>query len=68
MIEQHFYTRGLRGYETVAKSCGLADDFVKKNIHPYCVYGGVDALTLAHFSCGKMLFGLATRRDSAEQR
>lgn len=61
MIQQHFYTRGRHGYNTVAKSAGLSDDFIKKNIHPYCVYGGVDALTVAHFPCGKMLFGKATR-------
>ncbi|MCL2356009.1 MAG: hypothetical protein FWC70_02460 [Defluviitaleaceae bacterium] len=68
MIEQHFYTRGRHGYDTVAQSPGLSDDFVKKNIRPYCVYGGADAITLAHLPCGKMLFGKTTRRDFKGQR
>ncbi|MCL2225717.1 MAG: hypothetical protein FWB96_12190 [Defluviitaleaceae bacterium] len=67
-IDQHFYTREKRGlytssagYDTVAKSHGLCDSFVKEKIHPYCVYsgGGANAITLAHFPCGKMLFGQA---------
>lgn len=71
MIQQHFYTRERRGlykpsagYDTIAKSRGLTDDFVKGKIHPYCVFsGGVsgvsEAITLAHFPCGRMLFGQA---------
>ncbi|MCL2386296.1 MAG: hypothetical protein FWC89_01985 [Defluviitaleaceae bacterium] len=49
------------GYDTVAKSPALADAFVKEKIHPYCVYsgGGADVLTVAHFSCGKMLLSQA---------
>lgn len=68
MIQQHFYTRERRGlyknsagYDTVAKSAGLSDAFVTKQIHPLCVYsgGGKPAFTLAHFPCGRMLFGRA---------
>ncbi|MCL1843679.1 MAG: hypothetical protein FWF79_07690 [Defluviitaleaceae bacterium] len=90
-IEQHYYTRERRGifrqsegYDTVAKSPGLDDAFIKEKIHPYCVYsgglavgglatggtsGGIagdpspdnisPAFTLAHYPCGKMLFGRA---------
>jgi len=69
MIQQHMYTRERRGlyrqfegYDTVAKSSDLADAFVKEAIHPYCVYppgSSTKAITLVHYSCGRMLLGQA---------
>ncbi|MCD2347927.1 GAP1-N2 domain-containing protein [Clostridium guangxiense] len=45
MIKQHYYTREKRGiysdnpgYDTVAKSMGLSDEFVKEVLHKYCFY------------------------------
>lgn len=45
MIKQHYYTRGKYGiysdnpgYDTVAKSMGLSDDFIKEVLHKYCFY------------------------------
>ncbi|MDR1663598.1 MAG: hypothetical protein LBR83_01570 [Clostridiales bacterium] len=45
MIQQQIYTRERRGlfrnsegYDSVAKSPGLADAFIKENVHPFCVY------------------------------
>jgi hypothetical protein len=67
-ISQHLYTRERRGlyknsvgFDTIAKSKNLSDSFIKEKIHPYCVYsgGGANALTVAHFRCGKMLIGQA---------
>ncbi|MCL2577335.1 MAG: hypothetical protein FWE27_04715 [Defluviitaleaceae bacterium] len=67
-VSQHFYTRERRGlyissagYDTVAKSPGLDDSFIKEKIHPYCVYsgGGMNSITVAHFPCGKMFLGQA---------
>lgn len=44
-IMQQYYTRGRQGifrsnegYDTVAKSPGLDDAFIKKTLHPFCVY------------------------------
>jgi len=79
MIGQHFYTRERRGifkptagYDTVAKSPSLADAFIKEKIHPYCVYNGdgSNAITVAHYPCGKMLFGQAVHvpKDFTGQR
>jgi hypothetical protein len=61
-IEQHIYTRGKRGYQTVARSQGLVDNFIEKNILPYCVYSageGGKCLTAVHYPCGRMLLGQA---------
>lgn len=66
-INQQMYTRERRGlynvnagYDSIAKSDGLTDSFVKGEIHPYCVFfGGARSLTVAHFSCGSMLLGQA---------
>ncbi|MCL2839720.1 MAG: hypothetical protein FWE05_03020 [Defluviitaleaceae bacterium] len=66
MIEQQFYTRERRGlfrhsegYDSIAKSEGLTDSFVKEKIHPYCTYTPPvsKSLTLVNYSCGRMLFG-----------
>lgn len=45
MIKQHYYTREKRGvysdnpgYDTIAKSMGLSDKFVKQLLHKYCFY------------------------------
>lgn len=45
MIKQHYYTRGKYGiysenpgYDTVAKSTGLSDKFIKEVLHKYCFY------------------------------
>ncbi|MEJ8545174.1 hypothetical protein [Brevibacillus borstelensis] len=45
LIEQQYYTRGRQGifrsnegYDTVAKSPGLDNSFIKKTLHPFCVY------------------------------
>jgi len=66
VIEQHFYTRAKKGvfrqsegYDTVAKSPGLSDEFVKKCLHPYSVYYPPvkKSVTLINLPCGKMLFG-----------
>lgn len=45
MIKQHYYTRGKYGiysdnpgYDTVAKSMGLSDEFIKEVLHKYCFY------------------------------
>lgn len=45
MIKQHYYTRAKSGvysdtpgYDTVAKSMGLSDDFIKEVLHNYCFY------------------------------
>ncbi len=45
MIEQQYYTRERRGifrsaegYDTIAKSSGLSDSFIKKYLHPFCFY------------------------------
>ncbi|MCL2199023.1 MAG: hypothetical protein FWB80_08885 [Defluviitaleaceae bacterium] len=67
MIEQHMYTRARRGlykttagYDTVAKSAGLADDFVKGTLHPLCVYGGGDkSITLVNLPDGRIFLGQA---------
>ncbi|MDF2681003.1 MAG: hypothetical protein K0R47_2193 [Brevibacillus sp.] len=44
-ILQQYYTRGRQGifrsnegYDTVAKSTGLDNSFIKKTLHPFCVY------------------------------
>ncbi|QRG67595.1 hypothetical protein [Brevibacillus choshinensis] len=44
-ILQQYYTRGRQGifrsnegYDTIAKSAGLDNSFVKKTLHPFCVY------------------------------
>ncbi|MGG4493063.1 hypothetical protein [Brevibacillus reuszeri] len=44
-ILQQYYTRGRQGifrsnegYDTVAKSSGLDNTFIKKTLHPFCVY------------------------------
>jgi hypothetical protein len=68
-ILQHIYTRERRGiftssagFDTVARSVGLADAFIKEEIHPNCVYGGGKsggAITVTHFPCGRMLLGQA---------
>ncbi|MCL1863290.1 MAG: hypothetical protein FWF78_06980 [Defluviitaleaceae bacterium] len=66
-IEQHMYTRCKRGlfnttagYDTVAKSPGLTDDFIKKILHPLCVFGGGDrAVTLVNLPDGRVFLGQA---------
>jgi len=79
VISQHFYTREKRGlytssagYDTVAKSPLPDDSFVKEKIHPYCVYSGgnENAVTVAHFPCGKMLLSQAVfvPKDFSGQR
>ncbi|MBC8081174.1 MAG: hypothetical protein H7X86_12575, partial [Gorillibacterium sp.] len=44
-IQQQYYTRGRKGlfqagegFDTVAKSPGLDNNFIKKTLHPYCLY------------------------------
>lgn len=44
-ILQQYYTRGRQGifrsnegYDTIAKSTGLDNTFIKKTLHPFCVY------------------------------
>lgn len=44
-ISQQYYTRGRQGifrsnegYDTVAKSTGLDNSFIKKTLHPFCTY------------------------------
>ncbi|MEO3945664.1 hypothetical protein [Gorillibacterium sp. CAU 1737] len=44
-IQQHYYTRGREGlfqggegFDTVAKSTGLEASFIRKTLHPYCLY------------------------------
>ena len=71
MIRQQIYTRGRRGYATIAKSPTLSDAFLKEKIHPYCFFGGnTRALTLAHLSCGNFIFGQAVHvpKDFTGQR
>ena len=73
-IEQQIYTRERRGmfrqsegYDTIAASPGLTDVFIKESLHPYCTYSPspIDrtcrsrAITIAHYSCGRMLLGQA---------
>ena len=67
-IQQHFYTRERRGlyrhsegYDSIAKSPGLPDVFIKEKIHPYCTYSppAQKSLTAVHYPCGRMLFGQA---------
>ena len=73
-IQQHIYTRERRGlyrhregYDSIAKSPGLCDGFVKGHVHPYCVfsapkgpqYGNMKALTVVNYPCGRMLLGQA---------
>ena len=45
MIQQHCYTRAQRGlfrqsegYDTVARSDGLTEAFIKERLHPFCYY------------------------------
>lgn len=45
MAKQHIYTRGnaglfthVEGYDTIAVSNGLTEDYVKHNIYPFCFY------------------------------
>lgn len=45
MIEQQYYTRARKGifsnspgYDTIARSSGLTDTFIKNVLHPYCIY------------------------------
>lgn len=45
MIQQHYYTRDRKGlysntpgYDTVAKSINLEDDFIVNSLHPLCFY------------------------------
>jgi len=67
-IQQHFYTRerlGLfrksEGYDSVAASPGLDENFVKEKIHPYCVYSPPEEriLTLVNHANGWLFFGNA---------
>ncbi|MGG3874919.1 hypothetical protein [Brevibacillus laterosporus] len=44
-IQQQYYTRGRQGifrpnegYDTVSKSASLDNSFIKKTLHPFCVY------------------------------
>ncbi|UHA75103.1 GAP1-N2 domain-containing protein [Paenibacillus sp. 481] len=52
-IQQQMYTRERRGifrstegYDTIAKSRGLDSSFIKKVIHPFCVYDAPTELTV----------------------
>jgi len=66
-IQQHIYTRERRGlyshtggYDSIAKSAGLCDEFVKNQLHPYCIVSapkGDKALTVINYPCGRMLLG-----------
>ncbi|MCL2372060.1 MAG: hypothetical protein FWC78_01480 [Defluviitaleaceae bacterium] len=75
-IEQHIYTRERRGlfrqnegYDTVAASAGLELDFIKRNVHPYCMYPTAPAaahppaVTVVNYPCGRMLIGQAVYRE-----
>jgi hypothetical protein len=80
MIGQQLYTRERRGlfrnsegYDSIAKSPGLSDAFIKENVHPFCVYNPPKALqvygvppedypkaqTVVHFPDGSVLLGQA---------
>jgi len=73
-IQQHIYTRDRRGlyshtegYDSIAKSAGLCDEFVKKQLHPYCVVSTPKegkALTVVNYPCGRMLLGQTIRLPS----
>lgn len=77
-IQQHCYTRSKRGlfsqsagYDTVARSAGLTEDFIKSRLHPFCYYHPSKtlqalrvpaeefprALTVIQFPEGLMLLG-----------
>ncbi|MGG1659063.1 hypothetical protein [Brevibacillus sp. NRS-1366] len=78
-ILQQFYTRGRQGifrsnegYDTVAKSPGLDNTFIKKTLHPFCVYHAPrelqeraegdlslypEALVCFHTDSGEMVLG-----------
>ena len=54
MIQQHYFTRNIKGlysntpgYDTMAKSKGLSDDFIKDVLHPLCSYNPPIELTYA---------------------
>ncbi|MCL2400044.1 MAG: hypothetical protein FWC91_09945 [Defluviitaleaceae bacterium] len=78
MIQQHCYTKTKQGifnkhegYDTVARSPGLTESFIKERIHPFCFYHPsrllqakrVPAeefprtLNIVHFPEGQMLIG-----------
>lgn len=51
MVGQHYYTRERRGifraaegYDSIAKSNNIKDDFIKKYLHPVCFYNAPFAL------------------------
>lgn len=78
-ILQQYYTRGRQGifrsnegYDTVAKSSGLDNTFIKKTLHPFCVYHAPrelqeraegdlsqypEALVCFHAESGEMVIG-----------
>jgi len=85
MIEQHCYTRAAKGlfrksagYDTVARSAGLDESFIKERLHPFCYYHPSKTLqalrvpaeefprsiTLVHFPNGKMLLGQTVYLES----
>ncbi|MCL2365011.1 MAG: hypothetical protein FWC71_10165 [Defluviitaleaceae bacterium] len=64
-IEQHFYTRTNRGYNTVARSAGLTDAFIRTQILPYSAHpiGAGDAsISWVHLPNGQMLLGQSIKR------
>ncbi|MGF9798746.1 GAP1-N2 domain-containing protein [Brevibacillus agri] len=78
-ILQQFYTRGRQGvfrsnegYDTVARTPGLDNQFIKKTLHPFCVYDAPrqlqeraesdlsaypEALVCFHAESGEMVLG-----------
>jgi len=64
-IEQHFYTRTGRGYGTVARSAGLTDVFVRKQVLPYCTHpsgAGDTSISWVHLPDGKLLLGQSAKQ------
>jgi len=79
LIQQHYFTRNIKGlysnmpgYDTMAKSKGLNDNFIKDVLHPLCRYnppieltyagnGNLDifpqAVTCVHTDDGTMILG-----------
>lgn len=86
MIQQQMYARERRGifrstegYDTIAKSKGLDNNFIKKQLHPFCVYDAPSELAvrgekedaaypetmhLLHLENGDILLGRSVYRSA----
>jgi len=83
MIQQQCYTRAARGlfrpsagYDTVAKSAGLTEEFIKERLHPFCYYNALTTgecpkvLTVIQFPEGLTMIGrtVHVERDFTGER